>query len=319
MKRLATELASVLALLWGVATLVFLLVELSPGSVVDKHVGPDASPELRAVMVHKLGLDQPLPERYLRQLGAWAQGDLGVSLVHERPVGALLVEALPATLLLGMSALLLAFPAGVALGVRQARRAGRAEDAVSSTVLLGLAALPTFLVAVLLQVAAPRLGLPMAGLHDTVRWESMGSLGQAVDRLQHLVLPTLALATGLTAVVARHTRSSVLTVQSQDFVLAARARGLTDASVLRHHILPHAMLPVITLLGLALPGLVGGSALVESIFAWPGMGRLLVDATLHQDTPVIVGCLGLSALAVNAGQRLTDALQRALDPRLRDV
>lgn len=316
---LARRILGVLALLWGVATASFLLVEASPGSVVDKHVGPDVLPEVRERTVRKLGLDRPLPERYLRQLGSLARGDLGHSLTRERPVTALLGEALPPTLLLSGLALLLAFPAGIALGLAQALAAGRTVDRLVGGLLVVAYALPPFWLAVLLQRLAPGLGLPIAGLHDPLAWEGMGPVARTLDVARHLVLPCAVLATSLTAAVARHTRGSTLAVLEQDFVLAARARGLPGTTVLGAVALPNALLPVVTLLGLALPGVVGGSALVEAIFAWPGMGRLLVDAVQQQDTPVVVGCLLLFAVVVAAGRLLADGLQALLDPRVRDA
>lgn len=313
---IAGRLASTALLLWALATAVFLLVELAPGDASSKLLGPDFTPEQRAHVVARLGLGEPLAVRYVRTLGALLSLDGGLSLVQERPVAAILAEALPATLLLSCATLALVFPLGTALGVVQAVRSGSALDGGVSAAALLVYTVPSFWLGLLLQLAAPSLGLPISGLHDAVRWEDLGPLARAADVARHLVLPTIAAGAGSTAAVARHARAAMLGALRGAPVHAARARGLPERRVVLGHALPHALLPILTLFGLALPSLVGGSVVVETIFAWPGMGRLLVEAVLQQDTPVLQGCVLLFGVFVVLGGLATDALQALLDPRV---
>jgi peptide/nickel transport system permease protein len=306
-----------LALLWGVASLVFVLVELSPGSVVDKFVGPDVSPEVRELTIRKLGLDRPAYVRYVAMMATLARGDLGTSLVQERPVGAILLDALPNTLLLSGVTLLVLYPVGIGLGVLQAVRQGKAADTAASVGGLALYSVPEFWLALMLQVVAAKVGLPLSGMHDAVTYDDLSDAGKVLDTLEHLLLPGVAMGLASAAGVARYMRSSMLEVIRQDYVRTARAKGLPERVVIGRHALRNALLPILTLVGLSLPALVGGSVLVETVFAWPGMGRLIVDAIQQQDTPVIVACFLLFSTMVAAGNLLADALYAVADPRIR--
>ncbi len=306
-------------LLWGVATLIFGLVEISPGTVADKFMNPDLPPEARASVIAKYGLDQPWTVRYLRMLLAYAQGDLGVSLVQERPVTAILAEALPNTLVLSGVTLVVIFPVGITLGVLQAVRQGRPEDTTASVGALFFYSMPSFWLALMLQLLAPSLGLPISGMNDAVMVDYMTPTERLWDTARHLVLPGIAMGIAGAAGVARYMRSSMLEVIRQDYIRTARAKGLPESVVIGKHALRNALLPIITLVGLYLPFLVGGSILVETVFAWPGMGKLIIDAIQQQDTPVIIACFLLFAVVVTLGNLFADVAYALVDPRIRNA
>ena len=317
LRTLGAKLLLTALLLWGVTTFTFLLIELSPGTVVDKFIGPDFPPEQRAQLIVRYGLDQPAWVRYLKLLAGYLQGDLGLSLTQERPVTTIIGEALPHTLLLSSVTLLVIYPVGVALGTLQAVWQGRRADLALSVGALFFYAMPVFWLALVLQLFAPSLGLPSAGMHDAVEYDLMTPAEQLWDRLRHLVLPGLAMGLASAAGVARYMRSSVLEVIRQDYIRTARAKGLPEWRVILHHALPNALLPILTLIGLSLPALVGGSVLVETVFAWPGMGKLIIDAIYAKDTPLILGCFLLFSLVVALGNLLADLLYALADPRIR--
>jgi peptide/nickel transport system permease protein len=314
---LLSKLLLTVGLLWGVATVSFLLIELSPGSVLDRYISPDIPPEVREMLKVKFGLDQPMHVRYARMLGNLLSGDLGMSLKQERPVLAIIGEALPNTLLLSGATMLLLYPFSILLGTFQAVQQGKLADTAASLTALTFYSMPAFWLALMLQIGAPYVGLPSSGMHDPVSYDFMTPAEQRWDLLAHLVLPSLAMGLASAAGVARYMRSSMLEVIRQDFVRTARAKGLPERVVVLRHALGNALLPIITLLGLSLPGLVGGAVLVESVFAWPGMGRLIIDAIAQKDTPLIIGCFLLFGVVVALGNLLADVLYAIVDPRIR--
>jgi peptide/nickel transport system permease protein len=315
-RYLLSKVVLALALLWGVATLIFFLVELSPGSVVDKFISPDIAPEQRDLLIKRYGLDQPVATRYFLMLTGLVGGDLGLSLVQERPVTTIIWEALPNTLLLSGVTLVLLYPISIAIGTMQAVFQGRMVDTATSITALTFYSMPVFWLALMLQLAAPSLGLPSSGMHDAVMYDYMSPAEQRWDLFLHLILPALAMGLASSAAIVRYMRSSLLEVIRQDFVRTARAKGLPERVVILRHALGNAMLPIITLIGLSLPRLVGGSILVETVFAWPGMGRLIIDAIMQQDTPLIIGCFLLFGVVVAIGNLLADVLYAVADPRI---
>jgi peptide/nickel transport system permease protein len=316
-RYLLSKLALTIALLWGVATAIFVLGEISPGSVLDRYVGPDVPPEVREALKVKFGLDKPALHRYFLMIGNLATGDLGLSLRQERSVITIIGEALPNTLLLSGLTLLVLYPASILLGTFQAVSQGRPSDTAASVTALVFYSMPAFWLALMLQLLAPSLGLPTSGMRDAVSHDYMTPAEQRMDILLHLLLPTLALGLSSAAGVARYMRSSLLEVIRQDYIRTARAKGLPERVVILRHALGNALLPVITLIGLSLPRLVGGSVLVETVFAWPGMGRLIIDAIGQDDTPLIIGCFMLFTVVVALGNLLADVLYAVADPRIR--
>lgn len=317
MRYLLSKLVSTFFMLLGVATLVFLLTELAPGTVADKFLSPELSPEQRDLLIAKYGLDKPASTRFILMLKNLATGNLGTSLVYEQPVIDKILEALPRTLILSSLSLLLTYPIGVALGVFQATRQGKLSDSATSLTSLLFYSMPVFWLALLLQLGAPSIGLPISGEKNPVMYESMAPAAALLDRAKHLVLPLLAMGVASAAAIARYMRSSMLEVIRQDYIRTARAKGLSEKMVIYKHALRNALLPIVTLIGLSLPRLVGGSVLVETVFAWPGMGKLIFDAIGMRDTPLIVGCFLLFAVMVAIGNIVADIAYRFVDPRIR--
>jgi ABC-type dipeptide/oligopeptide/nickel transport system permease component len=302
-EALVGRLAAAALVVLGVCTLVFLLIHLVPGDPVEAMLGEGARPADRAALTAALGLDRPLGEQYLSYLARLSRLDLGQSFVYQRPVADLLAERLPATLTLAAVALGLALLLAVPLGVLAACRRGLALDGAAMGFSLLGSSIPNFwLGPLLILVFSLWLGwTPVSGCEGPAS----------------LILPALTLGTSLAAILARMVRSSVLEVLGEDYIRTARAKGLSPAAVLWGHALRNAWLPVLTLVGLQLGGLLGGAVITETVFAWPGVGSLLVEAIQGRDYPVVQGCVLLISLAyvlVNTG---TDLVYAWVDPRIR--
>jgi len=301
--QLSVRVGSALIVIFGVCTLVFLLLHLVPGDPVDAMLGESARPADRVALRASLGLDQPLLEQYTRYLVGLARLDLGQSFQDQRPVSAVLAERLPATLQLAAAALLLALVLAIPLGVLAAKhRGGPIDGAAMGFSMLGIS-LPNFwLGPLLILVFSLWLG-----------WTPVSGNDGAVS----LVLPAITLGTGLAAVLARMVRASVLEVLGEDYIRTARAKGLSEAAVLRRHALRNAWLPVLTLVGLQLGGVLGGAVITETVFAWPGVGSLLVESIQSRDYPVVQGCVLLISVLYVLVNALTDLAYVRVDPRIR--
>ncbi len=315
-----TLVAMVIAFL--VATLSFALVHAAPGEPFaamreDARISAEMAQRMRA----QYGLDRPLGEQYVRYMGRLARGDLGESFLQRRPVRAVLADALPNTLLLMTTALIVAFTLGVALGAMQAYRRGSRLDGVAGTVSLALASVPEYLLALaLLALFAYRLPLfPTAGMSDPVLWRLSSPMERLTDVARHLVLPASTLALIFGAVVARYQRAALLDVLPDDFVRTARAKGASPGRVLFVHALRNALLPTVTLVGLVFPALVGGAVFVETVFGWPGMGRTIVDALSARDYPLVIGSVVVGSVFVVVGGLVADVAATAADPRTRSA
>jgi peptide/nickel transport system permease protein len=306
----------------GVATLVFVLLHAAPGDPLTVlSEAPQISPDALDRMRRGFGLDRPIPEQYLRYLDRLAHGDLGTSLTQHRPVTAALADAIPNTILLALAALLVDFGVGISVGIAQAQRAGGPRDQVLGVVTVVLYSTPVFVLGLLLLgVFAEMLGwFPLGGSVDPVRYGTLSFVGRVGDQLHHLVLPALTLGLAAAGYTARHQRSALLEVMGRDFLRAARARGLPERRLLFVHALRNALSPTITLAGLAFPVLLSGAVLVESVFGWPGMGRLAADAIGRRDYPMVTAAAILAAVMVVVGNLLADLAARIADPRLRSV
>jgi peptide/nickel transport system permease protein len=321
---LLRRLLGAIPLLLGVATLIFFVLALAPGDPAAFYLNPNVPPDVVEQLRRNLGLDQPIHVRYVRWLGAFLTGDWGYSFAQSRPVSQILLEALPNTLILTGSALVLVFLVGVAIGVFQAVRQYSAADNVLSVVALFFYSMPSFWLALMMMLLfslkAHQWGLPIAlpatGMMS-VDYEFMGAGERIVDRLRHLILPVSTLTLALAAGVARYTRGQMLEVIRQDYVRTARAKGLSERTVVIKHALRNSMIPVITLLGLYLPFLFSGAVFVEMIFAWPGMGRIIVDAIFMRDYPVVMATSFVFAIMVIVGNLIADMLYAVADPRIR--
>src|ERR1051325_5089272 len=275
------------------------------------------NPAVVARLNHVYGLDRPLLEQYLRYCVALAHGELGESFSQRRPVGQLIAGAVPNTLLLTTTALAIDFTLGILIGLFQAARARRRSDAALANVTLFLYSLPTFWLALVLQlVFALWLGwFPTAGTTDPVVYGSLPFAGRLLDRLHHLVLPALTLGLVGAGGAARFQRAALLEALGHDYVRTARAKGLAEPAVLVRHAWRDALLPVISLAGIALPFLLTGAVLIETVFSWPGLGKLAADAISARDYPLVLGTTLVVTCAVVLGSLLADLLMAAADPR----
>ncbi len=288
------------------ATLVFLLVHVVPGDPVDVMLGESAAPADRDALRRTLGLDRPLAEQYARFLGGVAVGDLGQSIaISGEPVARLIARRLPATFELTIAALVLAVAVALPLGVVAAARPGTWIDRVAVGFALLGAAVPSFWLGPLLIIAfAIQLQLlPVSGRGG----------------LAHLVLPACTLGFGMAAILTRMTRASLLDCIGEDYVRTARAKGVGRVRVLTRHALANALAPVVTILGLQFGALLAGTVITETIFAWPGIGRLTIEAIQARDYPVLQGCVLVIAAGFVVASTLADVVNAALDPRTRPV
>lgn len=315
-RRVAAALATVLVVL----TIVFAAIHLAPGTpFMPRGDRPPLDSATVARLQAAYGLDRPLTVQYARYLGGLAHGELGQSFSQRRPVAAMLGDAIPNTLLLATTALAIEMLLGVLIGALQAVRAGRKSDVVLTHVTLFFFSLPTFwLGLVLLLVFGERLHwLPIGGVVDPILYESSGSAARVLDRVRHLMLPALTLGLVGAAGTARFQRPAMIEALGQDWMRTARAKGITRWQAVTRHALRNALLPSITLLGLALPFLLTGAVVVESVFGWPGMGKLAAEAIATRDYPVVAAATLLASVLVVAGSLLADMLYVTADPRAR--
>ena len=284
------------------SVVVFALTHLS-GDPVLLMVSPDAPPDVVTSTRHALGFDRPLYEQLARYLGNAVHGDLGLSLRMNRPVTALIRERLPATLQLTLAALVIAIVVAVPAGIVSAVKRGSLLDRLAMAGAVAGQAIPIFWLALLL--------IALFGVR--LRWLPVYGSGS----LAHFVLPAVSLSTIIMGRLARLVRSSMLEVLGQDYVRTARAKGLGEARVLVVHALKNASIPIVTLLGLQFAQLLGGAVVTETIFAWPGIGRLVVEAIFNRDFPVVQGVVLVVSLIFVAVNVLVDLSYAALDPRIR--
>ena len=317
MLALARRAISGFGVVLGVVTLMFALLRLAPGDPALLLVGPAATAEQVAAQRHALGLDRPLPAQFASWLGRFARGDWGTSIATGRPVRAMLGQAWPATVRLVGISLVLSYLLGIAIGVVQAARGG-ALDTTLSVATVTLFALPGYW-----------LGLMLVMLFTyRLRWlPAFGAAGfdadflppaaQVADRLRHLALPLATLTLVGIGGTARYVRGAMLDVAGAPYVTVARSKGLSEVRVTLRHVLRNALIPVLTLLGLSLPTLFSGAVFIEAIFAWPGVGRVLVEAVQARDYPVVMAATAVSAVLVVLGNLLAEALVSWADPRVR--
>jgi len=316
--RLGRRLLAGLAVVCGVVILTFLLLHLAPGDPVDLMLGPTATPEQLAAQRQALGLDQSIPAQFVTWLGRFARGDWGTSIAKGRPVRAVLGAAWPATVRLVALSLVLSYLLGIAVGAVQAARSASRLDTVLSVITVTLFALPGYwlgLILVLVFTYWARL-LPAFGAAGLDADYLTGG-AWLIDRLRHLALPLATLTLIGVGGAARFVRGAMLETLAQPFITTARAKGLSPVQVVGRHALRNALMPVVTLLGLSLPALFSGAVFVEAVFAWPGVGRVLVEAVQGRDYPVVMAATAVSAALVVAGNLLADVLAAWVDPRIR--
>lgn len=302
---------AVIPVLVGITALVFLILHLAPGDPALIMLGPHATLEALQQLRHELGLDLPLPLQYVRWLGRLLTGDWGYSIQLKRSVAELLATRTAATAALAAAGLLLAVGIGLSAGILAAVRGGSGGDrALMVATLVGFS-VPVFWLGLLLQLGfGLRLGwLPISGMY------SPGSSSVA-DAARHLILPAVALAVGPAATIARMTRASMLEVAGQEYIRAARARGVGPAALVLRHGLRNAMVPISTVIGMQAGYLLGGEVLVEVLFNWPGLGMLMVNGILARDFPVVQGGILVVATMYVLANLAVDVLYAYLDPRI---
>jgi peptide/nickel transport system permease protein len=295
-----------------VSAITFLLVNLAPGGP-SSLMRMDATPEQRQALATRLGLDQPIPVRYVQWLGGALHGDLGVSLSTSEPVSLRIEQRLPNTLELAITALAVSIVLGIPLGIVAALRRNSLPDFVVAVVsVVGLSVPAFWLGIVLILLLSVEFNvLPSSGVATT------GSEGDLADRLQHLLMPAVVLSTTVLPYVVRFTRSAMLEVLGQEYVRTATAKGLSQLRVVYGHALRNALVPVVSIIGTLVPRLVGGSVVTEAVFGWPGMGRLAVEAANGRDYPLIVGITVVVSAIVVVTSFVVDLAYTWLDPRIR--
>ncbi len=317
-RMLARRALSGIAVVAGVVTLTFLLLHAAPGDPAERLIGPTATTEQLTAGRHALGLDRPLITQYGSWLARFVRGDWGTSFATGRPVRTMIGSAWPATVRLVALSLLLSYGLGLLVGAVQAARHRRPLDTALSVASVTLVALPGYWLGLMLVTVFTYLlrVLPAFGAagYDA---DYLSGWARFVDGARHLVLPLATLTLIGVGAAARFTRGALLDALEQPFVVAARAKGLTPARVMVHHALRHALIPIVTLLGLSLPALFSGAVFVEAVFAWPGVGRVLVEAVQARDYPVVMSATAISALLVVTGNLLADVVAGFVDPRLR--
>jgi peptide/nickel transport system permease protein len=290
-------------ILIGASIIVFLMIHLAPGDPVHMIVGPNVTPEVYDNIVEKLGLNDPLPVQYYRFISNVVRGDLGMSILQRRPVLDIIKEKLPITLELGFASLFISFVIAVPAGVIAAVKRKTVVDYASMTGALVGMSMPTFWFGLLLLY------------FFAYRWRLFPISGYGT--WQHLVLPALTMGLTDAAVTARMVRSSMLEVIRQDYIRTARSKGLAEKVVINQHALKNALIPIITLLGLRVGWIMGGSVILELVFSRPGLGRLMIDAILARDYPIVQGSMLVLTSCIILANILADILYAVVDPRIK--
>lgn len=305
-----TRLLNLVPILIGVSFVAFMLIHLVPGDPIEAMVGMEADQQTIDTLRARYGLDRPLLEQYVIWLGRIAQGDFGRSIQARRPVLTMIGQALSPTAVLSVAALILSLLIAIPAGVLSATRKNSLVDFVATFSALGGLSLPSFWLGILL-ILMFSISIPL--------FPSSGSvslLDDPIQGLRHLVLPTITLGTALAATTMRMTRAAVLETLQQDYIRTATAKGLSRNTVIFKHSLGNALLPVITLVGIQMGQLLGGVVVTETVFAWPGLGKLTVDAIFARDYPIVQGAILIMATLFVLINLLTDLLYTLLDPRI---
>ena len=287
----------------GVSFLVFFIMDMAPGDAVDVLAPEGATAEDLEAIRHDLGLDKPVVVRYIDYMAGMLHGDLGVSYISKTDVFQTYVEKLPATIKLSFASILISVILSVPLGIYSATRQGTIQDNISMAfAMIGLA-MPHFWLGLLLIIV----------FSLKLQWFPSGG----DETLSSIVLPAITIGTGLMATLTRTTRSSMLDVLKQEYLRTARAKGIPEKVVVMSHALKNALIPIITIIGTQLAGVLGGSVLTETVFAWPGVGRLIVDSLNMRDTPLVTGSIIMTTILLSFVLLLVDLLYAAVDPRIK--
>jgi peptide/nickel transport system permease protein len=311
------RLLQAIPLVLGASVLTFLMIHVAPGDPIVALAGEDGDAKYYAMMRARFGLDRPLHEQLFIYLGRLGRGDLGFSYRHNKSAVAVIFDQLPATLLLMVPALVIAALIGIALGTLAAARRNSAVDSGVRTATLVAHGIPVFWLAqIMLLVFALNLEwFPVQGM--TTARATYSGVRHALDVGHHMVLPVIALVVVYVPPILRVTRASVIENLDQQYIRAARARGLSRRQVLIRHALPNAMVPVVTVIGSQIGFMFAGAVLVETVFAWPGLGRLLLSAMLNRDYAIITAMLLMLSITIILANLVVDLLYSVLNPRIR--
>jgi len=319
-KYIIKRAVSLIPTLIGITLISFFVIHLAPGKPtdVDTSMNPKVTYEARIRLEKLYGLDKPIHVQYLEWLKRFVRFDFGRSYMDDRPVSEKIAERIPITLGINFSAIILTLFIGIPLGVISAVKRGKLPDKLATIfVFIGFSAPEFWLALLLMNLFCITLGwLPVSGI-ASLDFESFNILGKITDVAWHLVLPVAISTFGSLAVISRYMRTEMVGILAQDYIRTARAKGLNENTIIYKHALKNALLPVITILGLAVPGLIGGSVIFESIFAIPGMGRLFYESVMARDYPVIMGVLSIGAVLTLLGNFLADIAYSYADPRIR--
>jgi peptide/nickel transport system permease protein len=302
----------------GIVVINFLLLQLAPGDAADVLAGESGSATMETVAAlrARFGLDQPVLVQLIAYLDNLAHFSLGFSPRFNLPVADIIAQRLPGTLILMLSALVIAVALGISLGILMAVFSGRWPDRVISVVAILFYSIPGFWIGLMLIVLfSVKLGWLPSGGSETIGANLTG-IGAVVDRLRYMILPATSLALFYVAIYARLARAAMLEVKTQDYVRTAAAKGLSPFSITVRHVLRNALLPVTTVAGMHLGGLLGGAVVVETVYSWPGLGRLAFEAVMSRDFSILLGVLLLSSFVVIIANMMVDVLQAWLDPRI---
>jgi peptide/nickel transport system permease protein len=315
------RILTLIPLYFGITIITFLIIHLAPGKPSDLEAQMRPGLAIARERLEKIyGLDKPLYEQYWNWLKKMVMLDFGHSFKDSQPVLDKILQTLPNTVILNVAALLLIYLIAVPIGILSAVKQYSIFDKASTVfVFIGMA-IPSFWLALLLiLVFSVKLGwLPISGMHSImINFQSLSFGDKVWDLISHAILPVFVLAFAGLAWLSRYTRSSMLEIIRQDYITTARAKGLSERDVIYKHALRNALLPIVTIFGLSLPGLIGGSVIVETIFAWPGMGRLAYQAVLARDYPLIMGTSVFSVFLLLFGNLVADILYGIVDPRIK--
>lgn len=324
LKFICKRLLASIPVLLIISMVIFGVVKAMPGDEVNAYLGPGsrATEEVRQAAREKLGLDKSVPEQYVRWLGRVVTGDLGQSTALKKPVGDIISTYVWNTFLLNAAALILALIFAIPIGIRQAVKKGSVEDNFWTVFsLLGIS-VPTFFFGLLLiYFVALRISwMPISGMRDTMLASfgyPGGFLQEIGDVALHMILPTIVLAFGSFATFSRYVRNSMVEVINMDYVRTARAKGLKEKTVIYKHAFKNAQIPLVTLLGLYIPSLFSGATILETVFVWPGIGKVLIDAINQRDSSLVNACLLFSAILMILGNLLSDVCYSLVDPRVK--
>jgi len=320
-RYIARRLLQSVPLLLGILTVTFFMIHVAPGDPMDIYLESarrrQMDPQVIEMIREKYGLDQPVHVQYVKWLSNVVRGDFGESFRHRRPVTSMLAEAIPYTLQLTVLALLFDAIVGIALGILSAVRQYSRLDKLVTVGSLVVYAIPGFWLALMLVlVFSVQLGWFPTSQTRSMDYDLLSLGGKIADRLWHLVLPVFVMGVASAAGTARYMRNRLLEVLNEEYVVAARARGFTERVVIVKHAVRTALIPIITIYGLSLPFLLGGATIIETIFAWPGMGRLTVEAVGGRDYPLIMATTTMAAVLTVVGNLLADIAYAWADPRV---